>query len=315
MPAKTPKKPQGYRHASAKRARAPSEEDRQIMPDQDVRSVPYSPPVRAASGAPMLSWQRGDALEQPTDASPLYIQERIHPSEFVRGLTKTSTADDQGVLFGEFNNLPEDAKYRWYQHQGNWSNRMIRGPALEVMASLIVKDDLAGKVQCIFFDPPFGISFKSLYQQSTRSRNEAKGAGAASAEQRIAFRDTYENGVHSYLDGMLRVFRHAHALLTESGSLFVQISHENVHRLALLLDEVFGHENHVATIMFAKSGSSSSNTLPLVNDYLLWYSKDKKQAKYRQLYEALNRKEKVEHFSSYVMLELPDGTDRATDRR
>ena len=172
--AKSKAKAQGYRHASAKRARAPSEEDRQIMRDEDVQSVAYYPPESAETGAPRLSWQRGDALEQPTAASPLYIQERIHPSDFVRGLTKQRTDNAQQSLFGEFNNLPEDAKYKWYQHQGNWSNRLIRGPSLEVMASLIVKDDLAGKVQCIYFDPPYGISFKSLYQQSTRSKNEDK---------------------------------------------------------------------------------------------------------------------------------------------
>ena len=139
--AKSRGRAQGYRHASAQRARAPSEEDRQIMRDEDVRGVAYSPPKRTENGAPRLSWQRGDALEEPTAASPLYIQERIHPSEFVRGLTKPRADDGQTSLFGEFNNLPEEAKYKWYQHHGNWSNRLIRGPSLEVMASLIVKDD------------------------------------------------------------------------------------------------------------------------------------------------------------------------------
>ena len=304
-------KAQGYRHASAKRARAPSEEDRQIMRDEDVRSVVYYPPERMETGAPRLSWQRGEALEEPTAASPLYIQERIHPSDFVRGLTKEQPDDAQQSLFGEFNNLPADAKYKWYQHHGNWSNRLIRGPSLEVMASLIVKDDLAGKVQCIYFDPPYGISFKSLYQQSTRSRDPAKGASGASAEQRVAFRDSYDNGVHSYLDGIDRMASHARELLTESGSFFLQISQENVHRLALVLDEVFGAENRVATIMFAKAGSTSAKALPEVNDYLLWYAKDKEQLKYRQIYEPLDRKGVIKHFSSYAMLERPDGSERS----
>ena len=311
--ARSPVKARGYRHASATRARAPSEEDRPIMPDEDVGSVAYIPPVKAETGAPRLSWQRGP-LEQPTAASPLYIQERIHPSDFVRGLTKRRD-DTEPSLFGEFNNLPDDARYKWYQHQGNWSNRLIRGPALEVLSSLIVKDDLAGKVQCIYFDPPYGISFKSLYQQSTRSRNEAKGTSGANAEQRIAFRDSYQNGVHSYLDGIFRIASHARELLTESGSFFVQISQENVHRLALVLDEVFGSDNRVATIMFAKSASSSATALPEVNDYLLWYCKAKDQLKYRQIYEPLDRKEVIQYFSSYAMLELPDGTERAlTDK-
>ena len=301
---------QGYRHASAQRARAPSEEDRPVMPDEDVGSIPYVPLLRAETGGPRLSWQRGETLGQPTAASPLYIQERIHPSEFVRCITKLREADAQQSLFEDFNNLPEDAKYKWYQHHGNWSNRLIRGPSLEVMASLIVKDDLAGKVQCIFFDPPYGINFKSLYQQSTRSRDEARGTGGANAEQRVAFRDTYENGTHSYLDSIHRIARHARELLTESGSFFLQISQKNVHRLALVLDEVFGEDNRVATIMFAKSGSTSAATLPEVNDYLLWYCKDKNQLRYRQLFQPLDRKEVISHFNWDAMLELPDGTER-----
>ena len=309
--AKSKAKAQGYRHASAKRARAPSEEDRQIMRDEEVQSLAYYPPESAETGAPRLSWQRGNALEQPTAASPLYIQERIHPSDFVRGLTKQRADNAQQSLFGEFNNLPEDAKYQWYQHHGNWSNRLIRGPSLEVMASLIVKDDLAGKVQCIYFDPPYGISFKSLYQQSTRSKNEAKGTSGANAEQRVAFRDTYENGVHSYLDCIYRIASHARELLTDSGSFFLQISHENVHRLALVLDEMFGSSNRVATIMFAKAGTSSGSALPQVNDYLLWYSKDKKSLKFHQLYEPLDRRGVIDYFTSYAMVELADGTERA----
>ena len=178
------------------------------------------------------------------------------------------------------------------------------------MASLIVKDDLAGKVQCIYFDPPYGISFKSLYQQSTRSRDPAKGATGASAEQRIAFRDSYENGVHSYLDGIHRIASHARELLTESGSFFLQISQENVHRLAVLLDEVFGVNNRVATIMFAKAGTSGGTGIPQVNDYLLWYCKDKGRLKYQQLFQPLDRKGVLEHFSSYAMLELPNGSTR-----
>ena len=105
-------KARGYRHASARRARAPSEEDRQIMPDEDVRAVPYRPPPKAETGAPKLSWQRGDGLEEPTLAAPLYIQERIHPSDFVQGLLRDRGSEGQTSLFGEFNNLPPDAQYR-----------------------------------------------------------------------------------------------------------------------------------------------------------------------------------------------------------
>jgi len=280
------------------------------MSDEDLQSVPFTPPLRADASSPKLSWRRGEALEQPTSAAPLYIQERVHPSAFVQGLTRSDAADAQATLFDDFNDLPDEARFRWYQHHGNWSNRLIRGPSLEVMASLLVKDDLAGKVQCIFFDPPYGISFKSLYQQSTRTRNESKDAGSANAEQRMAFRDSYTNGVHSYLDTIHRIASHARELLTESGSFFIQISQENVHRVALVLDEVFGPESRVATIMFAKAGSTSASTLPQVNDYLLWYCRDKQQVKYRQLYEKLDRGGVIRHFSSYAMLETADGTER-----
>ena len=303
-------KARGYQHTSAKRARAPSEEDRQIMPDEDLTQVPYTPPLRTDDGAPKLSWQRGDALTDRTLAAPLYIQERIHPSAFVQGLTKESDSN-QTKLFDEFNDLPDEAKFRWYQHHGNWSNRLIRGPSLEVMASLLVKDDLAGKVQCIYFDPPYGISFKSLYQQSTRSRDESKDAGSANAEQRIAFRDTYVNGVHTYLDTIHRIASHARELLTESGSFFMQISQENIHRVALVLDEVFGAQSRVATIMFAKTGATSSSTLPQVNDYLLWHCRDREKVKYRQLYDQLDRAALIESFNFDAMLELSDGTERA----
>ena len=282
------------------------------MPDEDVKSVPYYPLPRAEVGAPKLSWQRGEALEEPTAAAPLYIQERIHPSEFVRGLIKDQPGDAQESLFGEFNSLPSDAQYRWYQHHGNWSNRLIRGPSLEVMASLIVKDDLAGKVQCIYFDPPYGISFKSLYQQSTRSRNVAKDAGSAKRRAAGGFsRLVREKAcIPTWTPSTALQLTRA-KLLTESGSFFMQISQENVHRVALVLDEVFGADSRIATIMFAKSGSTPSNTLPQVNDYLLWYAKDKMRAKYRPLYEPLSRKEVIKHFNWDVMLELSDGTTRS----
>ena len=121
------------------------------------------------------------------------------------------------------------------------------------------------------------------------------------------------NGVHSYLDTIYGIASHARELLTESGSFFMQISQENVHRVALVLDEVFGAVNRVATIMFAKAGSTSSGTLPQVNDYLLWYCRGKSDVKYRQLYQPLTKREVIEHFSSYAMLETKDGVERPID--
>ena len=184
---------------------------------------------------------------------------------------------------------------------------MIRGNSVDVMASLAVKEKLAGQVQLVFFDPPYGISFDSNYQPSTRKRD---GGAPVEAAPRKAFRDTYINGLHSYLDTIFSVAVHARALLAESGSFFLQMGTENVHRLSVILDEVFGAENRVATIAFAKSGATSAKHLPQVAAWLLWYAKDRERVKYRQLYETLTRKEKLAHMSSYAMVDLQDGSCR-----
>ncbi len=252
-----------------------------------------------------MSWNR-DETEVSTPATPLYVQEKIHPSAFVDSL---GTRAPEATLFEDFNNLPENAAFEWYAHRGNWQNRIVRGEARHVMASLLQKESMAGKVQMIYFDPPYGISFKSNMQADTRSRkvgekNEDVPNDRGSIQ---AFRDTYKNGIHSYLDNVFRIAVHARELLHDTGSFFLQIGSENVHRLAILLDEVFGSENRVATVPFAKSGGTSSNTLPSVADYLLWFAKNKPNVKYHQLYEPLTRKEKIEHMSFDAMLELKNG--------
>ena len=215
-------------------------------------------------------------------------------------------------LFEDFNGLPPDASYEWYRHTGNWQNRLIHGESARVMASLAQREGLAGQVQMIFFDPPYGIGFKSNFQVAVRQRETKENRQGLPADPKMirAFRDTYERGIDSYLDQMLEKLTLARDLLTESGSIFVQIGDENVHRIAVLLDEVFGHENRVATIPFATTSGAASKTLPSVADFLLWYAKDRLQVKYRQLYEPLSRLEKVEFMSSYVMLEEADGRTR-----
>ena len=193
-------------------------------------------------------------------------------------------------------------------YKGHWSNRIIRGNSVDVMASLAAKEGMTGHVQMVFFDPPYGINFTSNYQSSTRKRGGSD--PPIEAPSRRAFRDTYIDGLHSYMDAVFKVAVHARALLAESGSFFLQIGTENVHRLSIVLDEVFGAENRVATIAFAKSGATSARHLSQVADFLLWYAKDKKQVKYSQLYEPLTRKQNLEYMSSYAMVELPDGTSR-----
>ena len=299
---------EGYKHGGI-RANLPTDQTEPFMSEADKQPVRYVPPIRDRSG-PALSWDRGGNLDEiATDATPLYINEKIHPSAFIAQLQSLNPAP----MFGDFNGLPKDATYEWYQHEGNWSNRLIRGDSVKVMASLLAKEGKEGQVQMIYMDPPYGIGFKSNLQVATDDRNTPAGVKALPHDPTVVqtFRDTYANGLHSYLDNLYRNFAHARALLSESGSIFMQIGAENVNRVALVLDEVFGPENRVAQIAFSKRGSSSARQLPQVADYLLWYSRDVDHVKYRQLYEVLSRQEKIALMSSYGMVELADGNVRS----
>ncbi len=300
-----------YKHPASKRTNLPTEQTEPFMEEEQKASVVHSPPVRDAGSIPRLSWDRDRSLDSlETPAYPLYIHEKLEPSIFINGLREGPDADQSG-LWDQFNGFPENAIYEWYQHQGNWQNRIVRGNSSRVMGSLLAKEGMAGQVQMVYFDPPYGISFKRNFQVSTRSRNVGTGADALPNDQATisAFRDTYKNGIHSYLDGIYRNCVLARELLHDTGSLFLQIG-GNVHRIAVLLDEVFGQENRVASIPFAKSGSTSSATLPNVTDYLLWYAKDKPKCKYRQLYEPLTRQKKLAHMSWAAYLELSNGSTR-----
>ena len=299
-----------YEHSSASRSNLPTEEFEPALKPSEKRPRPYSPQVRQ-SQSPLLAWNRGGAANQRFAAPPLYVSEKIHPGSFVRSLTRKPR---QPGLFDSFNGLPPGgARYEWYRHRGNWSNRLIHGESARVMASLLERENLAGQVQMIYFDPPYGIGFNSNFQVNIRNLDRAADRPDSipyDARTIRAFRDTYHRGVHSYLDQIREKLILARDLLHDTGSIFCQIGDENVHRMALVLDEVFGHENRVATIAFATSGSSSSKTLPSVADYLLWYAKDKSQVKFRQIYEKLNRKETVGLFAFSAAVELPNGIER-----
>src|SRR5205823_11183006 len=195
--------------------------------------------------------------------------------------------DHQPDLFADFNGLDDFAKkLEFYQHDQHWTNRLILGDSLLVMASLAEKERLRGKVQCVYFDPPYGIKFGSNWQVSTRKRDvkDAKAEDLTRQPEQIqAFRDTWERGIHSYLTVMRDRLAAARDLLTESGSLFVQIGDENVHLVRCLMDEVFGSENAVSVITLQKTGGLSSKLIKNVADYLLWYCKDAEKVKFRQL--------------------------------
>ena len=249
---------------------------------------------------PQLVWRgkdEQDLSDLVVQAPPLYIQEKVHPKALIDDLLRHSrqAEDDQAAsvegyqfdLFFDFNGLPEGAdRTDFYQHDANWSNRMILGDSLQVMASLAEREGLRGKVQCIYIDPPYGIKFNSNFQWSTTSRDVKDGIAAhitREPEQVKAFRDTWRDGIHSYLSYLRDRLIAGRVLLTESGSVFVQIGEENVHRVRTLMDEVFGEENYVNTIVFKKK--SATFTTESVFDYILWYSRCREQLKVRDLYE------------------------------
>ena len=300
-----------YRHSSHGRSNLPTEQTSRYMDERDRRPVKYRPPIRSRDG-PALSWDRSseDHVAE-TMASPLYIREKIHPSALAESLQKQGSV--QLDLFGNYDGLPRNAAYEWYRHKGNWQNRLINGESRHVMASLLAKESMVGKVQMVYFDPPYGISFRSNMQADARSRDVAETLKSQPNDplHLRVFRDTYVNGIHSYLDNIHSIASYARILLSNTGSFFMQIGGANVHRAAVVLDEVFGAENRIATITFYKGGSRSSKTLPSAANYILWYANNKDYIKYHRLYEQLeSRKDIIKHMSSYAMVELQSGKNR-----
>ena len=246
---------------------------------------------------PQLVWRGKD--EQDMDAlvvnvPPLYIQEKVHPKVLIDDLLRQSRngsqpSEYQVDMFADFNGLPEGAdRTEFYQHEGYWQNRMVLGDSLQVMASLAEREGLQGKVQCIYIDPPYGIRFNSNFQWSTTSRDVRDGNRqhiTREPEQVKAFRDTWRDGIHSYLTYLRDRLTVARDLLADSGSIFVQIGDENVHRVRALMDEVFGDENAIVTIYFRKTTTQSGDFLADTNDYIVWYVKDRNRAKFRSLHQ------------------------------
>ena len=246
-------------------------------------------------GDSQLVWRGKDTqdwsdLVVPTP--PLYIQEKIHPKAIIDDLARRSregkAQTDSLDLFADFNGLDAEARTEFYQHDQHWSNRMILGDSLSVMASLAAREALAGKVQCIYFDPPYGIKFNSNWQVSTQDRDvrDTRQADVSREPEQVkAFRDTWKEGIHSYLTYLRDRMTIMRELLTESGSIFVQISDENVHRVRAVMDEVFGEKNFAAFITFRKKMMPmGSDVAEGVSDYIIWYAKDREQVKSRPLF-------------------------------
>lgn len=302
---KTPLTVETLKHDDATRKNIPTAEYQSVMAKDEQKPVRVAYDRRNRDLDPQLVWRGKDEQDWSdlvVHAPPLYIQEKVHPKvliddlkrESVRQREKTAEPEQQVDLFADFNGLPNaDAKTEFYQHDSHWANRMILGDSLAVMASLAEREGLRGKVQCIYFDPPYGIKFNSNFQWSTTSRDVKDGNTdhiTREPEQVKAFRDTWRDGIHSYLTYLRDRLTVARDLLTESGSIFVQIGDENVHRVRAVMDEVFGDENNVSIISFAKSSGTNSpmgKTLVLssTSDFLLWFAKDASKVKFRASYK------------------------------
>ncbi len=321
---KKPRIIDSLKHESSSRTNVPTEQSVPYMRPEDTLPQPYQPSIRTREG-PLLAWDRSENLSAiESSAYPLYIHEKLHPESWIRQLQGDSierSRGNYGDLFSDFNGLPEDARYKWYEYEGSWQNRLIKGDSVSVMSSLAAKEGYGHGtkgVQMFFFDPPFGIKFNSNFQPKTDSRivKEDRSSLPIEPESIKPFRDTYKNGIHSYLDQVYRIATHARSIMLESGSFFMQIGDENVNRCALILDEVFGCENRVSMIQFQKTSNSSSNLLPNVGDFLLWYAKDIASIKFQKVYEDLGSvKEQLEFLSSYAMVEDPDGSSRPLTQR
>ncbi len=297
----TPTKVESIRHKD-KRANIPTEELRDFVIDEERTPKTMLYP-RDPSLDPQLVWKGKDEQDREDLAVPvvpIYIQEKIHPQAIIDDLLahaacskgdriSEEAAAYQVELFAEFNGGPVEfeKKVEFYHHEQNWTNRMILGDSLLVMTSLAEKEGLKGKIQAIYIDPPYGIEFASNWQVSTRKHDLKEGKAEDTTrqpEQVRAFRDTWKLGIHSYLAYLRDRLVVARDLITETGSIFMQIGDENVHIVRCLMDEVFGSENFISQIAFAKTSGFSGDFVSNVCDQILWYAKFKDTCKFRSLY-------------------------------
>ena len=293
-----------------KRKRIPTQEESVKLSTTEKQPVKkkydYDPSLD-----PQLVWsgkkEAGSEFEVST--VPIYVQEKVAPEAIIARLKVDLSDSSQMLLFGETAQEQFGKAVEFYKHEDNWQNRMILGDSLLVMNSLLEKEGMRGKVQTIYIDPPYGIKFGSNWQVSTRQRDVKDNKiedFVRQPEQVKAFRDTWELGIHSYLSYLRDRLILARELLTESGSCFVQISDENVHLVRNIMDEVFGSDNFCSLIAFKKTLPLGSDRLPTITDYIIFYAKNKKEVKYKQLYE----KKPLGAGTGYTWVELPDGNRR-----
>lgn len=316
---KTKKTVEILKHDDASRKNIPTAEFQSVMRNEEQTPIRIAYERRNRDLDPQLVWRGKDEQDWSdlvVHAPPLYIQEKVQPKVLIDDLMKRTTeqkkpSEEQVDLFADFNGLPsEAAKTEFYQHDANWSNRMILGDSLQVMASLAEREGLRGQVQCIYFDPPYGIKFNKNFQWSTTSRDVKDGKVdhiTREPEQVKAFRDTWRDGVHSYLTFLRDRLTVCRDLLNNKGSIFFQIGYENVHRVRSVMDEIFGDINFISLIHFQTTTGQASDILPRSGDYILWYAKNLIDLKHRQLY----KEKDLSKLASYSFARSSaDGTSR-----
>jgi len=299
---KSQKSVETLKHKDASRRHIPTAEFQSVLSEELQTPIQVAYARRNPDLDPQLVW-RGKDMQDWSDlvvqAPPIYIQEKVHPKVLIDDLRRLTEAQKkEGVpqqvdMFADFNGLPKDAdKTEFYQHDANWTNRMILGDSLQVMASMAEREGLRGQVQCIYIDPPYGIKFNSNFQWSTTSRDVTDGKAdhiTREPEQVKAFRDTWRDGIHSYLTYLRDRLIVARDLLTDSGSIFIQIGDENVHRIRVVMDEMFGEENFISLVDFkVTSGAAQNVGLKRTGNYLVWYAKDRSRSKFRRLYNTVS---------------------------
>ena len=321
------------RHEEASRKNIPTAEFRSVMDRSEQSPIQVAYQRRNRDLDPQLVWRGKDAQDWSdlvAQAPPLFIQEKVHPKVLIDDLRRqrrNGQAGQGGVgeevqpdLFADFNGLPsDDARTEFYQHDANWSNRMILGDSLQVMASLAEREGLRGKMQCIYLDPPYGIKFNSNFQWSTTSRDVKDGNAdhiTREPEQVKAFRDTWRDGIHSYLTYLRDRLTVARELLADSGSIFVQIGDENVHRVRALMDEVFLQRNFVSMVSTKTSGGSTGVFLSGVVGFVVWYAKNRDAMKFnKQFKPKIFGEEGAEKYNRLMMPDLLTGRAMTVDER
>jgi adenine-specific DNA-methyltransferase len=287
---------------------------KQVLDAKTLEEAKAAASKLKALSKPFLNWAgKAERLSFDVPTLPLFIHERLSTKAIIETLAGHKRDQQQSMfeLFGDPQRSITDQVLKAYEYQDNWTNRMILGDSLVVMNSLLHYEGLGGQVQMIYMDPPYGVKFGSNFQPFVRKRDVSHNDDedmTREPEMVQAYRDTWELGLHSYLTYLRDRLLLARDLLTLSGSIFVQISDENLHHVREVMDEVFGFDNRLAIIPFVKTAGLGATSLPIVCDYLIWYAKSFPALKFRQLFE---RREVGDSGSEpYSWIELPDGIRR-----